>query len=1021
MFVLYIDPGTGSMLISATIALFSVLFFMLKGVIYRKFSLGGDKGESFDVTKHYPLVFYSEGKQYWNVFKPLVEESNRRENHAIYLTSDKEDPALQEKYEYIETIYIGSGREAFYILNRLNADVVVLTTPGLDVLELKRSKNVKHYIHITHSAGGMATYKSYGTDYFDSVLVGGSGDCDIIRELESKRNIKKKEIEIIGHTYVDVMRQSLENTPFEYTFFEEKRPTILLSPTWGNHGLLMRVGDELLSKLEETDKYNVIIRPHPQSFISEKELMDTLMAKYPDNEHRVWNRDVQNLNAMSHADIMISDFSGIIYDFYALFKKPILTMTSQLEKRGRDAMDLDGESWEIIVLDKIGQRIDVEDIPNLPTIIEEAIKRQASNDAKTLPESTQFPNEAGVRGMNFIIKKLKETQTEAVSDSVTALPQSTVLNDDFTLNINSSEGGNWFVKTLKALFNPMMLLQITMGSALFVGYTYLGKKILPAEGLNQLFLIRILPYTVLATIALVILFILSTWILGKGSFTFHKEHESFDWKDLFLIALPLTPIIQYIVANQDILSTSDSLRVFGYFALISAGCIMLIPWILSTVVAKNVSTTVTMAYLFLIFNMASFGRVTPKLKIILIIAAIAVAIFFILFYGKKKLLIVISLIFFGTNAVTSMMKGSPNEVESVNVDTSYSSRIAKNVEGMEVQRTPDIFILIYDAYSNQETISTFGFDNSDQMNYLLDNGFAIYDGSYSVGAYSLSGIGHLLNPEEVPENSTEFRRLNAGDASMVQEVDKLGYYTEFVVDSDYMNLGFPSKYDYTFPDNYSAIAPHKIIEGAILEGEFRFDVDFSNIEFSDFLNSKEQILTQKIKKPEFLYSHVDYPSHSQNSGVLLPNETEIHIERFKVANEQMRNDIEAIKSKNRDAIIVIAGDHGPYLTKTGRPLENFDISEIDRLDIQDRYGAFLAIHWPDKSYATKFDIRLVQDAMPAALAYMYDDPSLFEKLRMEKRILYPEVIGGARVEDGIIHGGINDGEPLFFETGVRVR
>ena len=345
MLVLYIDPGTGSMLISATIALFSVAFFMLKGVIYRKFGVGGDKGEALDLSQSYGLVFYSEGRQYWNVFRPLVEECGERNIPAYYFTSDLEDPGLKANIEGVKAMYIGSGREAYFALNRLKADVVVMTTPGLDVLEIKRSKSVKHYIHISHSTSSCATYKSYGTDYYDSVLIGGDGDQRLIRELESKRPIKEKEIEVIGHTYLDVLRQRLDEEHYEYTYFENKRTTVLVSPTWGSHGLLAKYGDELLGKLEEADQFNVIIRPHPQSLVSDIEVMDHLMKKYPANENRVWDRETENLKAMAHADVMISDFSGIIFDFFTLFKKPIITFHSQFEKRGKDAMDIDDELW----------------------------------------------------------------------------------------------------------------------------------------------------------------------------------------------------------------------------------------------------------------------------------------------------------------------------------------------------------------------------------------------------------------------------------------------------------------------------------------------------------------------------------------------------------------------------------------------------------------------------------------------------------------------------------------------------
>ena len=72
--ICYIDPGTGSMLISSIIAGLSVLFFALKDKIYSAFRGKGDKGDYLDLEKHYNLVFYSEGKQYWNVFEPLLIE-----------------------------------------------------------------------------------------------------------------------------------------------------------------------------------------------------------------------------------------------------------------------------------------------------------------------------------------------------------------------------------------------------------------------------------------------------------------------------------------------------------------------------------------------------------------------------------------------------------------------------------------------------------------------------------------------------------------------------------------------------------------------------------------------------------------------------------------------------------------------------------------------------------------------------------------------------------------------------------
>jgi len=43
----------------------------------------------------------------------------------------------------VEAKYIGTGTKAYSYLRFLEADVCAMTTPGLDVLQIKRSKGVK--------------------------------------------------------------------------------------------------------------------------------------------------------------------------------------------------------------------------------------------------------------------------------------------------------------------------------------------------------------------------------------------------------------------------------------------------------------------------------------------------------------------------------------------------------------------------------------------------------------------------------------------------------------------------------------------------------------------------------------------------------------------------------------------------------------------------------------------------------------------------------------------------------------
>ena len=89
---LYIDPGTGSMLFSILIGAAATLYFLAKAAIIKiKMTMAGKKGDSAAVDSSYkPYVIYSEGKQYWNVFKPVVQEFEKRKISLAYYTSSKD-------------------------------------------------------------------------------------------------------------------------------------------------------------------------------------------------------------------------------------------------------------------------------------------------------------------------------------------------------------------------------------------------------------------------------------------------------------------------------------------------------------------------------------------------------------------------------------------------------------------------------------------------------------------------------------------------------------------------------------------------------------------------------------------------------------------------------------------------------------------------------------------------------------------------------------------------------------------
>ena len=157
MLYLYIDPGTGSMLFAVLMGVMTTLIFAVQGVMVKLKSKVGTKGVKADSKKE-KLVIFSDHKRYDNVFIPILDELENRKIKTSFLTMSNDDPVLSKNYEYIKSEFIGEGNVAFAKLNLLNAKVVLSTTPGLNVYQWKKSKNVDKYIHIYHDIAGGLSY-----------------------------------------------------------------------------------------------------------------------------------------------------------------------------------------------------------------------------------------------------------------------------------------------------------------------------------------------------------------------------------------------------------------------------------------------------------------------------------------------------------------------------------------------------------------------------------------------------------------------------------------------------------------------------------------------------------------------------------------------------------------------------------------------------------------------------------------------------------------------------------------------
>lgn len=541
---------------------------------------------------------------------------------------------------------------------------------------------------------------------------------------------------------------------------------------------------------------------------------------------------------------------------------------------------------------------------------------------------------------------------------------------------------------------------------------FVSSSLLLPDGVNKVFVTRSAKFVQPITIFLFIAFIFISGLRKNKQLLFSTAGEKLSAGDLILLLLPLTPVVQFIINNANIISWFEYIITICFFVLIVSLPIFIVPLLFRNTDSFRPVMFMGLSFAFLITNMASLTRQFTwykegSLKIQLLVFGGVWFISWLLFkINLRKFLYLLIAVNFASNSFLQLINREGTQSNAVLNQT--DNMLVSLIDSREPVITPSIYLLVYDAYVVNETMLAYGIDNRVQEQYLENLDFKIYPQTYSVGKSSIPSMNGVFNSSLSFYGDT--RKEVSGDGIVQNLLKKFGYKTYGVFPTDFFFRGMIPSYDYSFPENSFSV---RLISEAIFKGEFRFDIGFDDVSEEQFIHERNLIFSEVSEDPKFLYTHSKLPNHSQNSGVCLPNEVKMYGERLTRANLDMQHAIEMIIENDPKSIVIIAGDHGPYLTKNCLTTGNeYEISEISRLDIQDRYGAFLAIRWPSSDFEEYDDITVLQDLFPAIFAYIFADPGLLDS-KVEPITTHPEAISGAMVVDGVIEGGIHTGEALF--------
>ncbi len=419
---------------------------------------------------------------------------------------------------------------------------------------------------------------------------------------------------------------------------------------------------------------------------------------------------------------------------------------------------------------------------------------------------------------------------------------------------------------------------ITVSLMLFV-YTAAGAYLLP-EGINEVFTERTWEYFLILTVVLAASFAVFSRMCKNRAIINIGKIEKVLVHELIYILIPLTPIIQYMISNREMLTISSSILIILFFGILSFVLCVGIPVLLSFTASRHILISAGTAFLYLLLSMVSLSakygwhnKGSLKIQMLVFLSA-----FIILAFSKylpKKIFISAVLLNLLINSFTFFYTA-----ETVNKAQNNTGEITVGSElvNKEIKKLNDIFLFVYESYADYETVKHYGFDNKAQLEYLEEKGFNIYPGIYSLGTPSIPSISNVFN---INSNVHYNREYIIGGGNVHKILKTKGYKSYGVFQNDYFFRGMGPdkiKYDYLFPAPLP-LKEDKLLIKTILAGEFNDEVSLEGVGTESYVNEKQKIIKSDFQYPIIFYTHNPKPGHGPSAGVL-PAEVDKYIELY---------------------------------------------------------------------------------------------------------------------------------------------
>lgn len=223
-------------------------------------------------------------------------------------------------------------------------------------------------------------------------------------------HLPQKKIIECGYGVIENMRKHYLENKSRYENQEVKK--ILIAPSWQEDNILDSCLDQILQS-SLRDGWQIIVRPHPEYVKRYGARWNVLLEKYKDipESRLILQTDFSSNETVYSADVLVSDWSGIAFEYAFATRKPVLSINTPMKISNPNYAKVIPQPLNLTLRSEIGVQLEPDAADQAGRVLAEMLDHAEDYERKIAQLTDEYlynMGKSGEIGGAYILQSLQK-------------------------------------------------------------------------------------------------------------------------------------------------------------------------------------------------------------------------------------------------------------------------------------------------------------------------------------------------------------------------------------------------------------------------------------------------------------------------------------------------------------------------------------------------------------------------------------------------------------------------------------